>query len=118
MLCYKGPKTVEFRFLRPSYNFNIIYTWIAILNAILRKAELFAQEWKESNCDTEDMFDWWQSNYKSLNAILKEIYPENIYKNVAKVIEYIRIGTKNQEANGDFCGNCYEILDEAVNESC
>lgn len=35
---YNKSKTIEFRFLRPSYNFNYIYTWIAILNYLLSKS--------------------------------------------------------------------------------
>jgi hypothetical protein len=39
MFCYKGPKTVEFRFLRPSFNYRKIRFWIAVFNAILLYAE-------------------------------------------------------------------------------
>lgn len=41
MAFYKGPKTVEFRFLRPTYNFNKIVNWLYIFNAILQYTETF-----------------------------------------------------------------------------
>ena len=39
MVCYKNPKTVEFRFLRPTDNFKKVYLWLAILNAELNFAK-------------------------------------------------------------------------------
>ena len=39
MLCYEGPKTIEFRFLRPTFNFTKVYTWLLVFNAILKTAE-------------------------------------------------------------------------------
>ena len=39
LLCYNVNKTVEFRFLRPTYNLEKILTWIYILNGILTYAE-------------------------------------------------------------------------------
>lgn len=41
-LCYKGPKTVEFRMLRPSYNFDKIIGWLFIYAAFIKYAELNA----------------------------------------------------------------------------
>ena len=39
MLCYKKPKTVEFRFLHPTFNLNRIIWWMLMFNAILYHAE-------------------------------------------------------------------------------
>jgi hypothetical protein len=49
MLCYKSPKTVEFRFLRPTYNKHKIMFWLYIFNAVLITAERVAKECKELN---------------------------------------------------------------------
>lgn len=45
ILCYKSPKTIEFRFLRPTYNFTKICTWIMMLNALLQYAELVTKRY-------------------------------------------------------------------------
>lgn len=38
-LCYDGPKTIEYRMLRPTYNFNKILGWLFIYGAIIKFAE-------------------------------------------------------------------------------
>ena len=38
-LCYSENKTVEFRFLRPTYNINKIIFWLYVFNAIVYSAE-------------------------------------------------------------------------------
>lgn len=39
LLCYDKNKTVEFRFLHPTFNFNRIVLWMLIFNALLYNAE-------------------------------------------------------------------------------
>lgn len=46
MCFYEGPKTVEFRFLRPTYNYNKIVNWIFIFNAILKYAIKISETYK------------------------------------------------------------------------
>lgn len=38
-VCYEGPKTIEFRMLRPTYNFEKILGWLFIYGAIIKYAE-------------------------------------------------------------------------------
>lgn len=38
-ICYNGPKTIEYRMLRPTYNFNKILGWLFIYGAIIKYAE-------------------------------------------------------------------------------
>lgn len=38
-VCYNNAKTVEFRFLRPTYNFDKILTWLFVLGAFVKYAE-------------------------------------------------------------------------------
>lgn len=40
-LFYNKNKTVEFRFLKPSYNINFIINWLYLFTAILKTAEIF-----------------------------------------------------------------------------
>ena len=39
-VCYNHAKTAEFRFLRPTYNFDKIVSWIFILGAFIKYAEM------------------------------------------------------------------------------
>lgn len=39
MMFYRGGKTVEYRFLRPTYNFNKVVNWLYVFNGILQFAE-------------------------------------------------------------------------------
>lgn len=115
MLCYKGPKTVEFRFLRPSFNYRKITLWLYILNAVLRYAEELAKQWEEhSNCTTEGMFAWITGDkYRGLKDMLLKVYPD------MKVTEYLfqelgllRLSVAAQQANGDDCGRDTIFEDE------
>ncbi len=38
-ICYNNAKTAEFRFLRPTYNFNKILVWLFVLGAYVKYAE-------------------------------------------------------------------------------
>lgn len=43
-VCYHTPKTIEFRMLRPTYNFNKILGWLFIYGAFIKYAELNASK--------------------------------------------------------------------------
>ena len=48
MVCYKNPKTVEFRFLRPTDNFKKVYIWLAIFNAQLEFTKMLVEKYMEA----------------------------------------------------------------------
>ena len=113
MVCYKGPKTVEFRFLRPSFNFRKITLWLYILNAVLKYAESLASEWKEQGkCDTKDMFDWVAGKYTGLRYVLEHCYDADTYSHLIGEIKLLKMAVQAQAANGDRCGNDTEFEDE------
>lgn len=87
MLCYNVNKTVEFRFLRPTYNFNKIILWIYIFNAILIYAEKY-----------------YTGDFPNLYSILEKCYPKNISLELEKGIKRLQMLTHLQENNGDFIG--------------
>jgi hypothetical protein len=37
-MCYDSPKTIEFRFLRPTYNFAEIETWLFVFMGLISAA--------------------------------------------------------------------------------
>lgn len=101
-LCYNVNKTIEFRFLRPTYNFQKIILWLYILNAILR----FAEEHMESDKLTKI----------NLYSIVRKVYPDHIADRVVLGIERLNIVVNNQESNGDFIGQNISIEDELFSD--
>lgn len=114
MLCYKGPKTVEFRFLRPSFNYRKITLWLYILNAVLKYAEHLATEWtKEGHCDTNGLFEWiTKHRYRGIPYILSKVYSADICSSLSHELNLLRISVRNQASNGDYCGSNVELEDE------
>lgn len=100
-LCYNINKTIEFRFLRPTYNFQKIILWLYILNAIMR----YAEEHMEN-----------PSNCTSLVNIIRRIYPKEVAERVILGISKLRILTDNQTNNGDFIGQDIYMEEEMFSE--
>lgn len=114
MLCYKGPKTVEFRFLRPSFNYRKITLWLYILNAVLKYAEKLAAEWKEEgHCDTEEMIGWVvNQKFHGLPNLLKEVYDESTCEHLTGELKLLQLAVQAQHNNGDLCGRDIEFEEE------
>ena len=94
MLCYKVNKTIEFRFLRPTYNFKKIELWLYIFNAILMYAE-----------DFNNPID----NRINIRTLLKTVYPESVAKSVFMDTVRLRAIVDNQSTNGDYIGHDTEF---------
>lgn len=114
MLCYKGPKTVEFRFLRPSFNYRKITLWLYILNAVLKYAEELAAEWKNANhCDTKEMIGWIVTQkFNGLPKLLQKVYDNDTFQNLMKELTLLQMAVKAQHANGDYYGRDIEFEEE------
>ena len=87
-LCYTVNKTIEFRLLRPTYNFNKILLWIYIFNAILKYAES----------------DKSLSNIECVEDVIKAIYEGDLREEILLGITRLSILCINQERNNDFSG--------------
>nr|DAT77820.1 MAG TPA: Putative amidoligase enzyme [Caudoviricetes sp.] len=89
-VCYNVNKTIEFRLLRPTYNFEKVLTWISIFNAILAFAE------KEQNLRC----------YRGicLEHVITTVYPEDVSKQVMEGVRKLQVLTINQIHNGDDIG--------------
>lgn len=116
MLCYKGPKTVEFRFLRPTFNYRKITLWLYILNAVLRYSELIADRWRaRSMCNTSGMLPWLiRYHYDGINGILTTIYGDDteLVDYLLKEISILKSSVALQNNNGDFYGRDTFFEDE------
>lgn len=84
LLCYDKNKTVEFRFLHPTFNYNRIIWWMLTFNALLYNAEI-GKDLKDIQC-IEDLF---------------KIYPRNIQKQMKlgleDLLELKRLQLKNDD---------------------
>ena len=93
MLCYNVNKTIEFRFLRPTYSFNKILIWLLIFNAILVYAET-------------------NEEVTSLSNIITYVYPPEIATYVLDGITKLKVLTVNQVNIEDKIGDKIELEEE------
>lgn len=113
MLCYKGPKTVEFRFLRPTFNYRKVTLWLYILNAVLIYAELLANEWKKKvECGTFGMMQFVVDRFHNLPRIFSSVYDEDTTIRLIEELDLLRISVQAQKSNGDYCGRDVEFEEE------
>ena len=97
-LCYKGGKTIEFRFLRPTYNLNKIIFWLYIFNGILQCAENDIEVY-------------------NVESIIRAIYPEDISNDLMKNYVKTQICSELQSRLSDFIGARTDIEDNIFNTS-
>ena len=95
MFCYKVNKTIEFRFLTPTFNMEKILTWLYIFNGILLYAE----------------------NYPfyrglELREIFGKVYPKEVYSLIMNQLNKLYVLQCNQTNNGDFIGADYVLEDK------
>lgn len=112
MLCYKKCKTIEFRFLRPTYNFGKIMLWLYIFNGILLYAEKMFKDIKSK--DNRVIIRKLRAAHPGLIGMMKVVYPEPIAKNIEDGIQRLRFSVINQENNGDFIGKETPIEDALI----
>lgn len=98
-LCYSVNKTIEFRFLRPTYNFNKILLWICIFNAILKYAES----------------DMSLACVKSVINIVEEIYDGSLKDEIISGIIRLTVLRNNQESNNDLIGQDISLENRLFN---
>ena len=110
MMCYESPKTVEFRFLRPSYNFSKIYTWILVLNGLLMCAENMTRKYGVVNPDK--CYELYNGDIK---ACLKSVYSGETFNIINAAIEQIYIAEQNKKYLEDYSGSKTYIDDKIIN---
>lgn len=97
IMCYKVNKTIEFRLLRPSYNFEKITFWLYLFNAILMKAETMGDKNEFDNIN--------------INSIIAEIYPEELCEQLRAERAKLKLLINTQSNNGDEIGGTVHIED-------
>lgn len=120
LLCYNKAKTVEFRFLRPTYNKHVIINWLYVFNAIISYAEKIFNEIHnlpynqvEQYCieriinHTFDLYSIIENKY-SFSAISRRL--NYFLVQIAKV-------TQIQTSINDFIGENTAIEDIYINQN-
>lgn len=102
-LCYNVNKTIEFRFLRPTYNFEKIVIWLYILSAILIVAER-----NPSISYIKRM---------NLHKVIEAAYPSDVACYVNEGLTKLRILAINQNNNRDLIGRDIEFERSLFKES-
>ena len=105
MFCYKGPKTVEFRFLRPSFNFRKIRFWIAVFNAILAYSETYTA--KEAKTTELDLYSKIREDIRiTVSGILSSVYGKDPSLLESLMTDYYTVAniTQTQHNNKDYFG--------------
>lgn len=117
MLCYESPKTVEFRFLRPTYNFTKIYTWLLLFSAILKFAELYTKRFGE--CSYRDIFVRSRNEgvKYDIKSICKAVYSSELASYLSDRIDELVVVSKSQLLNADYSGSDTSFEDELMTAS-
>lgn len=95
-LCYDVNKTIEFRFLRPSYNLKKILVWLYILNAIL----IYAENTNLRIPDIDDP-DFRFANGYLLHFILDQVYPKELSEYLKSELYKLRLLVQSQTRNNN-----------------
>lgn len=107
MLCYNGPKTVEFRFLRPTWNYRKIRHWLLVFNAVLQYCENISES--VQRCKYSTIIDRVSSKGVNLYSIIEEVYSKDLAEMLIKDCEILREINNLQVVNGDACGQSVDI---------
>ena len=117
MVCYKGPKTVEFRFLRPTDNFKKVYMWLAIFNAQLEFTKMLVEKYKEvvpEDVSASFVLDYVNNLNFDLTTVLSSVYEGDFLDWLIEGIKLMkRVVTVQNNAN-DRYGSLVNIEDKIL----
>lgn len=99
-LCYNGPKTVEYRMLRPTYNFEKILGWLFIYGAYIKYAEKYPTVYKK---------------YPTLPAIIREVYSQELSNILIEFLNNLKQVVEGQTLVKDYYGMRVDIDDKLIN---
>lgn len=103
-LCYDGPKTVEYRMLRPTYNFSKVIGWLFVYGAFLKYAE------QNKNKST-------LLYRSSLNTeqIIRTVYSHELADILCEFLKLSEQVVRAQYSVGDQYGMRVDIEDKIIN---
>lgn len=116
MLCYKSPKTVEFRFLRPTFNWKKLFFWVYFFDMIVCLAETLST--KLSNKEFTYIFDY-VMKYMSKTNIHSIIWDYTSRTSLREFLSGMMLVNTavidSQTAVNDYYGKRIDIEDVIIN---
>lgn len=98
-VCYNNAKTAEFRFLRPTYNFDKILVWLFVLGAFVKYAELPTVKAIKNI---------------SVERILKTVYSVELSNMLIRALKLQREVVQTQSLVKDYYGMRVDIEDQIL----
>ena len=102
MMCYDGPKTVEFRFLRPTFDETKIIFWLLLLTGIMQYA---------INLSKEDVDIDEELKSFTLRRFIDKIFEPSDAKQMKLFLKDLRNGVEQQTQIGDYYGGEIKLED-------
>ena len=102
-LCYDGPKTIEFRMLRPTYNFNKVLGWLFIYAAFIKYAESLTG--KNTSCFRGSI---------SVESIVKAVYSSELAEIICEFLYMNERIVYAQQSVKDYFGMRVDIDDKVI----
>lgn len=103
-LCYNGPKTIEYRISRPTYNFSKVLGWLFIYAAFIKYAEM--------NCKKGNTF---YRGSLGVESIIKSVYSTELSDILCEFLRLSRQVVLTQHSVGDYYGMRIDIDDKVIN---
>lgn len=112
LLCYKTGKTIEFRFLRPTYNLHKILLWMYVFNAILIYAENLSKTITATN--EKYIIRKIRTNFTGLSGIIHSVYPNEVAEKIMDEMQLLSFVVCNQESNHDYIGATIDLENSVI----
>ena len=103
-LCYSNPKTIEYRMLRPTYNFDKILGWLFIYGAFIKYAE-------RNDITTASIY----RSSVSVKNIVKSVYSSELASILCEFLDMTERVVSAQYSVKDYYGMRIDIDDKIIN---
>ena len=103
-LCYDGPKTVEYRMLRPTYNFSKVIGWLFVYGAFLKYAE--------QNKNKSTLL---YRNSLNTEQVIRTVYSHELADILCEFLKLSERVVQAQYSVGDQYGMRVDIEDKIIN---
>ena len=103
-LCYDGPKTVEYRMLRPTYNFSKVIGWLFVYGAFLKYAE--------QNKNKSTLL---YRNSLNTEQVIRTVYSHELADILCEFLKLSERVVQAQHSVGDQYGMRVDIEDKIIN---
>ena len=101
-MCYDGPKTVEFRFLRPTFDETKIVFWLLLLTGIMQYAINLGKEGVDIDEELKNF---------TLRRFIDKIFEPSDAKQMKLFLKDLKSGVEQQTLTGDYYGGEIKLED-------